>query len=386
MKYIIQYLLKEGIGGMLREKKTLILILAAVGFLSFIVFLFVSGSIKLPTLEKNRSEEKNDSVVAMSANDLKNGFYYIWHNPKGNSIQADLEGTADLSVFRVCPSGIINWEESSFTGRHVVWFSSREDDDIPTLYPKSKLLYISPYKVPFEGIEFERFADYGYTIGVANMVGDKSGHYRIIQNSDIGYTGFLNPQSDAVALEQFTTVSELFLDKLGDVEIRDNLMSAAGTVMGLKKDTKYVCEWYTGTYYQDFEMTANIHTFSHIESFTTYEYEFLHSNCISITIPEWFKSGYYYVGEIGMFRYVAEPDIYSYTGKAYDPDINWNDPIILYDDDGNLIYNPATGYDKRDEYTSGHYNSLPNYSIDEADAGMETYEGKPDEKEKSWKK
>lgn len=60
-----------------------------------------------------------------------------------------------------------------------VWFSSSEDADIPTLYPGDKLLFVSSTKVPYQGIEWERFSDYGYTIGVANMIGDTSGHYRI---------------------------------------------------------------------------------------------------------------------------------------------------------------------------------------------------------------
>ena len=38
-------------------------------------------------------------------------------------------------------------------------------------------------------------------------------------------------------------------------------------------------------------MTANVHTFGFLESFTTYDYEFLHSNCIEIAIPSWFKTG-----------------------------------------------------------------------------------------------
>lgn len=67
----------------------------------------------------------------------------------------------------------------------------------------------------------------------------------------------------------------------------------------------------------------------------------MHSNFIVIEIPEYFKSGYYFVNGVGLFRYVADSDISKYNGKSYDESIDWNDPIILYDDDGVVIYDPS---------------------------------------------
>ena len=94
-------------------------------------------------------------------------------------------------------------------------------------------------------------------------------------------------------------------------------------------------------YYQDFNLTANIHCFGSMERFVNYDYEFMHSNFIVIEIPEYFKSGYYFVNGVGLFRYVADSDVSKYNGKAYDASIDWNDPIILYDDDGVVIYDPS---------------------------------------------
>ena len=42
-----------------------------------------------------------------------------------------------------------------------------------------------------------------------------------------------------------------------------------------------------------------------------------------------------------MFRYVASGDEARYNGKPYDENIDWNDPIIEYDDDGIVIYDPS---------------------------------------------
>ena len=91
-------------------------------------------------------------------------------------------------------------------------------------------------------------------------------------------------------------------------------------------------------------MKANIHVFGSIETFTTYDYEFLHSRCISITIPDWFTTGYYYADEIGFFRYVTDKDADKYNGEPYDSNINWNKKIIIKDENGMIEYDPTIGY------------------------------------------
>ena len=48
-------------------------------------------------------------------------------------------------------------------------------------------------------------------------------------------------------------------------------------------------------------------------------------------------------------------DLSLYNGLAYDTNVNWNDPIILYDDRGLVIYDPSNGIDKRNEQSSQYY-------------------------------
>lgn len=253
----------------------------------------------------------------------------------------------DGKTYFLCPKGDINWGKNSFVN-HTIWFTSSNDDLIPTFYPGDKLLYISKKNVPFKGLKWERFADYGYTIGVANLEGDQSGHYHIVSNGD-EYKGYVYKLSDANSLNDYSRFENLFLDKVGDVPVRDISVSKGGTVLNLDKDKEYVCEWYTGTYFQDFKMLANVHTFGILESFETFNYEFLHSNIIEIEIPSYLKSGYYYIDEICFFRFVEKKDVSLYNGQAYDPYIKWNDPIIIYDSEGHLLYDPTTGIDNRDD-------------------------------------
>lgn len=319
------------------NKKLLIALVVILGICTLGYIFTSTGILKLETA----GSEEDVKKTIISVEDLEDNKYYVWHNDEAKNISSDLKGTVNSDVFKVCPSGDINWSKDSFIS-HTIWFTSANDSQIPTLYQGDELLYISSTYVPTEGISWERFADYGYTIGVANMVGDKSGHYYIVNSgSKKGYAGYVYTASDTNALNEFQTVSNLFLDKIGSVKVRDNFISDGGTILGLEKDKKYVCEWYTGTYYQDFEMKANIHTFGSLESFMTYDYEFLHSNCIAITIPDWLKTGYYYLDNIGFFRYIASTDAKKYNGKPYDSNIDWNDPIILYNEDGSVKYNPS---------------------------------------------
>lgn len=378
------------------KKKRLYFFLIVVGIVVFIIVMIATGKITLDTFSQNNQTQS----AASSVDDLVDNCYYVWHNPKTDDITKDLTYTADTDVFRLCPAGTVNWGKDSFV-THTVWFTGNSDKNIPTLSSGDKLLYVSSNNVPYMGIEWERFADYGYTIGTANMIGDESGHYHISNEDGKGFNGYVCPDSDANQLnEHFSSISNLFLDKIGGIKVRENEVSRGGTVTKLIKDKEYVCEWYTGTIYQDFKMTANVHTFGFMELFTTYEYEFLHSNCIEISIPSWFKTGYYYVDGIGMFRYVSKSDEALYNGKEFDENINWNDPIILYDENDNLIYDPSTGVDKRNgdgsdlsststENSSGSEDmeqqreenstqsiivNQTNDSEDEGDAGIDEYE------------
>ena len=319
------------------KKPQIFIIFVAAFVIGLLYVLISSGIIKFETFGSDEQTIK----VAYTVEELEDGCFYIWHNENGTDINESLKD--GKNVFRKCPTGDVNWLENEHVN-HILWFTSSNDIEIPTLYPGDELIYVSSTYVPYEGIEWEHFADYGYSIGVANLQRDNGGHYRIINNGEGDYSGYIYENSDVIELEQYVNVESIFLDKIGSTRVTDELVTEDGTIYGLKKDKSYICEWYTGTYYQDYEMRANIHVFGSLETFTTYDYEFLHSRCISITIPDWFTTGYYYVDEIGLFRYVTGKDADNYNGEPYDPSINWNEKIIIKDENGMIKYDPTTGY------------------------------------------
>ena len=218
------------------------------------LFATLSGeSAKIPT-------EFND------VNDLGSGKAYVWHHEGGN-IEDDLSSAVDKNVFFTCIKGDYNFKkqelELGVEHPRSIWIPSDMDDLIPTVTKDDLLIYVSSTAVP-DGIVFERFADYGYSIGLSNIIKDGGGHYYIeyaaVDEDDYKY--YLDMNSDASQLSSLAAIEKLYLDKVGNTKVRENNVSDGGTVLGLTKDKRYVCEFYTGTYYQDFKLTANIHTFS----------------------------------------------------------------------------------------------------------------------------
>ncbi len=286
--------------------------------------------------------------------ELSSGMAYVWDHKGETDIRKDLsQDRVGVAVFFACPKGDINFKGDELSDidqyPRSIWIPSDIDDQIPTVTSENALIYISDTTVPKE-IIFERFADYGYSIGVSNMEPDGGGHYYIVyaETDEDDYKYYVDMKSDAAEVTQFDTISRLYLDKVGGMEVKEESVSDGGTVLGLEKDKYYICEFYTGTFYQDFKLKAGIHSFGKLERFVCHDYEFLHANCIKIEIPEWFKSGYYFVQGVGLFRYVTDEDLLAYNGKAFDPGINWNDPIKQYDEYGVCIFDPSLDIDYED--------------------------------------
>ena len=333
--------MKRSVSRLKKKKKMNPLVIVGIIVAVLIAVVIVCQLFGINLFATLSGESSKVTTTFSDVNELSSGKAYVWHHEGGN-IEDDLNAKTDKSVFFSCIKGNYNFKnkelEEGVEHPRSIWISSDTDDSIPTVTKDYLLIYVSSTAVP-DGIIFERFADYGYSIGLSNMMKDGSGHYYIeyaaVDEDDYKY--YLDMNSDASQLSSLEAIERLYLDKVGNIKVRENNVSDGGTVLGLKKDKDYVCEFYTGTYYQDFKLTANIHTFSSLERFTSYEYEFMHSNFIVISIPDYFKSGYYFVNGVGLFRYVADSDEATYNGKAYDENIDWNDPIVVYNENGEVI-------------------------------------------------
>ena len=217
--------------------------------------LMLTGCSVFPTLAGMESKE---AKAYANVYDLKANKAYVWHHEGEADIRQDLARDREgENIFFACPKGDTNFKgkELDRSGQYPrsIWVSSSMDDEIPTIVGNNALIYISETTVP-EEIVFERFADYGYSIGVSNMIPDEGGHYYFVyaETDKDDYKYYVDTASEAFSLLCFDTVARLYLDKVGGVLVTEENVSDGGTVLGLTKDAQYVCEFYTGTYYQDF--------------------------------------------------------------------------------------------------------------------------------------
>ncbi len=291
--------------------------------------------------------ERKEDTKFSNTYDLEAEKIYVWKEKGYGDLRKDLsKERAGSDIFYKAPEGTISFagkqlEKESKDARNI-WFEEGAEDKIPTVTRDDAILYISEKKVP-DGIIYERFADDGYSIGIAGMQEDKGGHFYIPygENSQDDYKSYIDPKSGASALFGFEGIERLYFDKAGDISISENTVSKGGVLQTLTKDKDYVCQFYTGTFYQDFTLKANVRTFTSMEWFEGYDYEFLHANCIRLKIPEYFKSGFYMVLGKGLIRYVAPED--EETFSKGEGAIDWNEPIRIYDENGICIYDPSDG-------------------------------------------
>lgn len=335
----------------MKKNKQIIIaaIVIALFTIAVLTVIFIKKGVKLDTYDPVAEEEEiqqNEVREFTNINQLYTDSFYIWSNP-GEGDLAELASREKGNTFKKLSSADNNFNASSVS--HVLWYNSVNDQYIPTMYEDDLLIYISKTSIPYDGIAWERFIDCGYTLGVIGFTEDKSGYFRLNRTSNENYEGLYYEKSDASQITAFEDVPALFLDKIGDMPVRKGTISDIGIIEGLNKNTVYKCEWYTGSYFRDIKMTASTHVFYHLESFNTFKYEFKHDKFIVIDIPNWFKTGYYYINGAGLIRYVKKKDEELVKSDAFSTYVDWNDPIIIVDSEGNIIYDPTGTYTVTDE-------------------------------------
>ena len=317
------------------KNKILIIIIALVSLM--LIASIVLSKLGIIDTGEVKAEEETVEVIN-SVEELEDGCIYVWKNCEGKKI------TAEDNEFILCPEGNTNIKYKDRTvseANYTVWVDSRQDKQIPTVTRGDRLIYVSKEGVP-DTYDFLRMYENGYSIGLTSLQPDAGGHYYVnyMQTDAKDFKQYINAECDAGDLAGLG-VKKLYLEKVGKAKLTEENISESGIVTGLKKNKQYVCEFYTGTYFQDYMLTADQHTFTEFEDFECHGYEFLHSNCISIDIPEWLCSGYYYINGSALFRFVDDKDIEVYNGKPYDKNIEWNEPLIQYNEFGRVIYDPS---------------------------------------------
>ena len=249
-------------------------------------------------------------------NEMEDGVYYVRHYD--NTIEPIYFGNATFDMEDI---------PHQATNDRIMWF--KEDFvNIPTLYAGESIILQTANEFE-ETVNFERFEDLGYTIGICNMQVKESGRLSISTEKDDRCT---YPNSDADKIINLSN-ENVILDTIAGKEIRvldkkstqddeivpgtwkDSLLSRCGTINNLAKGSTYKVEIYNGTFRNEYLLTADVRVLSSLEMWTSYDYVFESERIINVKIPEYFNSGYYLLNGLGMFRYVKEVDSNDESGQ-----------------------------------------------------------------------
>ncbi len=234
--------------------------------------------------------------------------------------QFDYYRTMEEGQFYICHAADHSMEipyvgKSSAKGE-ILWY--KEDfDQIPTLYEGDRLVYYTP-KVIDEKFVYRRFEDFGYSVGICQMVATTSRRPAISTKPDDGCT---YPGGDTDELLAYP-VEYVLMDTFAGVKVRipettyseeeakDGVLTRIGTINNLEKGKTYATKIYTGTELpKDFKFKADVHIFGLMDEVEKSDFQFVDGNVIELVIPEWFNSGYYTINGQGVFRLIRGTEV-----------------------------------------------------------------------------
>lgn len=323
--------------------------IAAVALIAFQCIPMLTGC----NVIKSKKAVVDESLVSTcDSNKLYSGQYYVWHDEAQNNITRDIN--TDLSKFKDYTYDIFQpvYKESDPTKNtheedndRVLWISDENDNKIPTLYKGDELIYFSTESIPTK-IKLERFYDHGYSLGFYGLTENikGSGQYKLSTQDG----AHIKTSSSASKMAKYFTSEDtvVSIPSVGDKKIESKDVSRAGTIKGLIHGAQYDVAAYVGTNRHLIQMTADTHIFSSYELYTltANSYDFVGDGIITINLPENLKTGYYYINGAGLFRYI--------DGNSYNDSTNFNDPGVIKDDNGKVIYDPRTTETKKTVYTN----------------------------------
>ena len=181
----------------------------------------------------------------------------------------------------------------------VIWLKSNEEVLIPTLYRDEPLVFASSNTIP-ENVTLERFKDCGYSVGIMGFAAKESGKItQYTTNMDNILIG-----SDAYETLSGVDTSIITVAEFNGKKITSNHFTYGGVLTNLKKNEKCLLGLYVGSYFNELELVADTRVFAS-DSITILESISLTKNgYYAIQLNEDMETGYYYLQDYGLFRYV----------------------------------------------------------------------------------
>lgn len=286
--------------------------------------LFLVGAMSVGVLAgcQRRDPEPEEVVYelkALTAEELETGKYYVKNGDTFYELPAGTHNFEDKNA-------IVKSSTSIDDPTRLIWFG-KDDITIPTLYQDDTLVYVTS-AMP-DSFTWERYKDYGYTVGVAGLTVNNTGKYSTTMESLNFYPD--SAMKNAIATSGANVGDSLVYDTVDKLPIGNGNVSKAGTILGLQAGKTYDVDVYDGsTYLQLSGIEADTHAFGGYEIYTSSICNYMQANYIQVVVPDTFLSGYYYINGTGFVKYVANARS---RGIA---EADFNEAYYYTDENGNI--------------------------------------------------
>ena len=335
----------------------------------FTVLIVATAILSATGCKKKEKEEVvvDHALTAVTVNDLENGGYYV--KAGDNFYYAPVE---DKSFNPNDPQGTrIEFiaSKDSETGledpeaNHRVLAFTNWDNAIPTLYKNDQLIYKSS-SGDVSNFTWERFIDEGYSIGVSGLKANGAG--KIVSKEGTMYYAAGTAYQQLSQLE-IPANTDVIIDSMNGTPLNNTYLSDAGTITGLSKDASIQANVFIGTTPQQVMMNADTRLFKSTEMYKTTNFELSANGYAIVKIPDYFKSGYYLINNVGFIKYIA-------VDRGNDESsISLDTPYYYVDEGGNLLtyYEWA---DKNGMATSELHDNSKSFNESELSINPDDYE------------
>lgn len=257
------------------KQKTIIIVLCFIT-----VFLTGCGKIKL-------FPEKKDpyALTETKKEKLKENNYYV------------KDGTKFYSVFM--PEASFSGITTKVTDDRVFWVG-KDIALIPTLYKNESIAFSSQID-NLEAVILERFEYLGYSIGAYFIEYDNEKNLMDLytDSNAVKGTSMYNVLTKAKS-------KNIKIETVNGKTVTADMLNNNGIFTCFEKNANYELGYYAGTYYTESTVKADTQYFSSYEIFLTDQISYTKNGYLSITMPDYLKSGYYYINGCGIFRYINE--------------------------------------------------------------------------------
>lgn len=273
----------------------------------------------------NKKEEGpvDEVLSAITLSDLTPGNFYV---KSGDSYYLlPIEGSNfDLSKPAVSTDDTANGMISSEENRLLDFIY--KDAAIPTLYRNDQLIYVS--NGDLSDFTWERFSDYGFSIGISGLEIAKSGKITTGENSVTAVGSNLSSVLSDIGYQPGISIT---VDKINGTSLSSKYLNDGGIITGMSKDSTANIDLYSGTQPVPVTSAADTRYFKSFEIYNTSRYSLSTDGYAIVEIPSYLKSGYYLINNTGFVKFLNIDRGNDESG------INLDVPYYYLDDEGNVL-------------------------------------------------